>query len=304
MLCSCFASFGAADIQDYESHLEKSATEISDACICSRIAWNAGFNYQRVVIAGLYCLISDGGVFTTPHLVMPIGDADQASIQKAVDEILPHFEKQGWPMRILYIDACYLPLFESLIGYQVRISHDLCYSDYVYDASSLVALTGKSLHAKRNHVNRFFRDHPGYMYHTLTAGDREDCLALVASWCAERNLDCSNLLESDYRAIRKLFDYFGQVSIRGGVIRVGGSVAAFAMGSVCRSTGVIHFEKARTDMVGLYAAINKLVVEREFADCTEINREEDMGLEGLKKAKQSYNPSRMIDKYEVVLTRI
>lgn len=86
------------------------------------------------------------------------------------------------------------------------------------------------------------------------------------------------------------------------MIRIGGEVMAFAMGSRCRKTGIIHFEKARTELTGLYAAINKLVVEQEFSGCAEINREEDMGIEGLKKAKQSYGPTRMIHKYEATLT--
>lgn len=304
MLCSCFASFGAADIQDYQEHFEKSATEISDSRINSRIAWNAGFNYQKAEIAGLYCLISDGGDFTTPHLVMPIGCAEQASFQTVMDEVSPHFEHQGWPMRVLYIDECYLPLVRSLSGYQVRISCDTSFSDYVYEAANLIDLSGKALHAKRNHVNRFFREYPEYTYHTVSVDDRDDCLALVASWCVEKKLDCLNLLESDYLAIRTLFDRFNELPVRGGVIRIGGSVSAFAIGSSCHSLGVIHFEKARSDIIGLYAAINKLVVEHEFTDCNEINREEDIGIEGLRKAKQSYDPIRMIHKYEAVLTRI
>lgn len=304
MPCTGYASFGADDIQEYQSYLEKSATEISDACICSRIAWNAGFNYQKTIIGGLYCLISDGGVFTTPHLVMPIGSLDRTSVQQAVDVIYPHFLKLGWPMRVLYIDEQHLPVFRSLDGYSTQIRNNPCFSDYVYDRESLVSLAGKALHAKRNHVNRFFRDYPEAEYSTLTVADRDDCLSLVSSWCAERNLDCSNLRESDYRAIRALFDHFDILPVRGGVIRIGGSVVAFAMGSTCRSTGLIHFEKAKTELVGLYAAINKMVVEREFLDCMEINREEDMGIEGLRKAKLSYIPSRMIHKYEAVLTRI
>ena len=304
MLCSCFASFGAADIQDYQRHFEKSATEISDSRINSRIAWNAGFNYQKAEIAGLYCLISDGGDFTTPHLLMPIGCAEQTSFQTVMDEVSPHFEHQGWPMRVLYIDECYLPLVRSLNGYKVHISCDTSFSDYVYEAANLIDLSGKALHAKRNHVNRFFREYPEYIYHSVSVDDRDDCLALVASWCAEKKLDCLNLLESDYLAIRTLFDKFNELPVRGGVIRIGGSVSAFAIGSSCHSLGVIHFEKARSDIIGLYAAINKLVVEHEFTDCNEINREEDIGIEGLRKAKQSYNPIRMIHKYEAVLTRI
>lgn len=302
MLCSHFAPFGAADIPEYLEYLEKSETDISDACISSRIAWNAGFRYQKTIIAGLYCLISDGGVFTTPHLVMPIGPVSRQSIRQVVDEIYPHFEHLGWPMRILYIDECHLPLFDSPRYYDINITHNPCFSDYVYDAASLVSLAGKSLHAKRNHVNRFFREHPDFSYSTLKADDRDECLTLVADWCAERDLDCRDLRQSDFRAIRSLFEHFDQLSVRGGLIRIDGEVVAFAMGSRCRSTGMIHFEKAKTEMTGLYAAINKLVVEHEFSDCQEINREEDMGIEGLKKAKLSYGPTRMIHKYEAVLT--
>ena len=205
-------------------------------------------------------------------------------------------------MRILYIDERHLPLFESPKRYSIQISHNTCFSDYVYYAASLVSLAGKSLHAKRNHVNRFFREHPDYSYSTLSIDDSDECLTLVSEWCAERNLDCRDLRQSDFRAIRALFENFDRLSVRGGLIRVDGEIVAFAMGSRCRSTGMIHFEKAKTEMTGLYAAINKLVVEHEFSDCLEINREEDMGIEGLRKAKQSYGPTRMIHKYEAVLT--
>lgn len=304
MLCTCFEAFGATDIETYDRHFQESAAEISDSFPNSRIAWNSGFNYQKAVIGSLYCLISDGGAFTTPHLAMPVGRLDADSLQNVADELAPHFECQGWPFRILYVEESSLPLFRGLKGYDVRLSRDERFSDYIYDSASLVTLAGKSLHAKRNHVNRFMRQWPDYQYGALAREDRDDCLALVDQWCTEKGIDHLDIRSSDYVPIRDLFDNMDRLQVRGGVIRLGGEMAAFAMGSACRGMGVIHFEKARTDIDGLYAVINKLVIENEFSDCQEINREEDMGIEGLRKAKLSYFPKRMVHKYEAILTRI
>ncbi len=303
MLCTRLEAFGPTDIEDYERCFQASAAEISDSFPNSRIAWNAGFNYQKTFIGGLFCLVSDGGAFTSPHLAMPIGHVDGASLQLAVDGLFPCFEKRDWPFRVLYVDEGSLPFFEGLQGYRTQSGCIDCFSDYIYDAESLATLAGKQLHAKRNHVNRFFRACPDFTYATLTPADQEDCLKLVAQWCDEKGIDALDIRGSDYVPIRDLFASMDRLKVRGGVIRIGGEVAAFAMGSAFRSLGVIHFEKARTDIDGLYAVINRLVVENEFADCREINREEDMGIEGLRKAKQSYFPKRMVKKYEVILTR-
>lgn len=304
MLCTCFEAFNAADIEIYDQHFQESPAEISDSFPNSRVAWNAGFNYQKAIIGDLFCLISDGGAFTTPHLAMPVGRLSAASLQQVVDELAEHFECQGWPFRILYVDESSLPLFRGLAGYQVSLARDERFSDYIYDASSLVTLAGKALHAKRNHVNRFLRQFPDYRYDTLRQSDRDECLALVEQWCVDKGIDQNDIRSSDYVPIRTLFDNMDKLQVRGGIIRMGGEATAFAMGSACRGMGVIHFEKARTDIDGLYAVINKLVVENEFIDCREINREEDMGIEGLHKAKLSYLPKRMVHKYEAILTRI
>ena len=144
MLCTCFESFGAADIETYDRYFRESAAEISDSFPNSRVAWNSGFHYQKALIGDLFCLISDGGPFTTPHLAMPVGRLTAASLQQAIDEIAPHFECQGWPFRVLYVDERSLPLLRDLQGYKVRLSRDERFSDYVYEAESLVTLAGKA----------------------------------------------------------------------------------------------------------------------------------------------------------------
>lgn len=304
MPCEGFSLFSAQDRCLYDSLFALSRTEISDACLNSRIAWNAGFYYQKALVEDCLCLISDGGVFTTPHLTWPIGQVDAGRLKRIVDSLWPVFAGNGWPFRLMYIDAINMPLVRDLPGYRVRLAYNPDFDDYLYDAGELRQLSGKALHSKRNHLNRFCRSYPDFEYRPIGAGDRDEALQLVKSWCEEKDIDCQDLCISDYKAIRQIFDDFALLDVRGGSIRVGGRIVAFALGSLPREeTAVINFEKADAGYEGLYAAINKFVLDYAFPDVRTVNREEDMGIRGLRKAKRSYNPIRMIHKYEAWLTK-
>ena len=105
--------------------------------------------------------------------------------------------------------------------------------------------------------------------------------------------------------MRQLFREMHRLDVRGGCIRIDGKLAAFALGSELNGdTAVIHFEKADAAYDGLYAAINQMVLQNAFPDVRWVNREEDMGILGLRKAKESYGPVRQVHKYEALLTRI
>jgi hypothetical protein len=304
MQCEGCTLFSAKDGPQYNILHKLSRTEISDTCLNSRVAWNAGFSYQKTLIAECLCLVSDGGVFTTPHLTWPLGLLDAERLKRIVDSLWPVFQSRSWPMRIMYIDEFNLPLLQNLPGYQIQLTHNPGFDDYLYDAAELRQLSGKALHGKRNHFNRFSRAYPDFEYRPVSAADRDEALALVKSWCDEKGFDCSDLCLSDYRAIWQLFDDFCSLDIHGGTIRIGGRLVAFALGSLLsEDTGVIHFEKAEAGFDGLYAAINKLTLDNAFPDIHFVNREEDMGIEGLRKSKQSYGPVRMIRKYEAWLQK-
>ena len=305
MQCEGCTLFSVQDGPAYQSFFEASRTELSDHCLNSRAAWNSGFYYQKTAVDGCFCLVSDGGVFTSPHLTWPLGVKTSEALELVLDQINPSFTSKGWPLRLLYIDAFNLPLIEGLQHYRSSVSYNPNFSDYLYDADKLRQLSGKTLHGKKNYYNQFCRAYPDFEYHPVSLADQEEALALVKAWCDEKELDCMNLCQSDYRAIRQLFHDLSQLDVRGGSIRIDGKMVAFAMGSFIKGdTAVIHFEKAESNYVGLYAAINKLVLEHAFPDAVWVNREEDMGMAGLRKAKESYGPIRMIPKYEALLTRI
>jgi len=295
----------ADDAPLYNKFFQLSRTEISDSCLNSRVAWNSGFAYHKAVIDDTLCLVSDGGDFTTPHMTWPVGAMDEATLQRIVDTLSPIFAERGWTMRMMYIDEANLPLVRALQGYEAKITCNPDFSDYVYLVEDLRNLSGKALHGQRNHINRFMRTYPDYRYSSISTDDRDEALALVRTWCEEKDLDCMDLTNSDYRAVRQLFVDFEKLDVRGGAIRLGGQLVAFSLASLMRpDMAVIHFEKADASIRGLYAAINKFVLDHEFADVKYVNREEDMGIRGLRKSKRSYGPVHMVDKYEVTLTKI
>ena len=303
MFENSYPLFSIADRARYLDRRQLSHTELADASFDARLSWHAGFNYHVGDTADCLFLLSEGGVFTTPHMTLPMGPLDQERLQAIVDHVAPEFDQNGWPVRCLYVDACYLPLFENLKGYRARVAFDRTYSDYLYSADSLRQLSGKDLHAKRNHVNRFLRTYPDYEFRALRPDDAPEALHLVQSWCMEKGVNCQDLQISDYRPIKTLFDNYSALNLRGGMIRIDGQLAAFAIASEpINNTGIIHVEKARADYPGLYAAINKLMLDEILPDIEWVNREEDLGIPGLRKAKMSYYPSRLIHKYEVILT--
>jgi hypothetical protein len=174
-------------------------------------------------------------------------------------------------------------------------------SDYVYLSRDLVELSGREFHAKKNHVNRFKRTYR-HEYRRLSADLVEACLALETAWCDLRHCWETPTLASEEVAIHEALHHFGGLSCLGGVVLVEGKVEAFALGEALNpDTFVCHVEKANPDVDGLYAAVNQMFCEAEAARFTYVNREQDLGVPGLRKAKESYQPHHLEHKYRVTL---
>lgn len=287
----------------YQKHFNLSKTRIADNCPNSRFSWDVGYHYRYVIIEDCLCFISDGGVFTGPHFTLPLGELTVEKLNKVLTELYQIFEFENWQFIGLFVDECYLDLFQQLPDFQVDISMDDDFSDYVYSTKKLARLKGKDYRTKRNHVNKFIRDYPDFEYRSLAKEDQEKAVTLVKTWCQDKEVNCQDPRESDCRAINQLFSYWDQLEVHGGVIYYNEDLIAFSMGTIVRDgkEAVIHFEKADPNYEGLYSVINQFTVFSEF-DMTEIiNREEDMGDPGLRMAKESYFPVEKIKKYRVLL---
>ena len=188
-----------------------------------------------------------------------------------------------------------LAIFEELFEGQYTVSCDESSSDYIYDAEKLRTLSGKKYHKKRNHLSNFYRNN--WTYSDMTEMDFVECIEFaVNSYNLNQAYDDESSVAEQF-AINALMNYYNELELKGGVIRVDGKVEGFTIGDPINSdTFDIHIEKANAAIQGAYAAINNEFAKSATNGYTYINREEDLGLEGLRKSKRSYYPVIMLRK--------
>ena len=176
---------------------------------------------------------------------------------------------------------------------------------YVYDGEIMRTLKGRKNSKKRNHINYFLKEYEGrFEYRLLDENDFDACLKLVEEWTSnkEENGQVDEEMEEELIGIKKLFNSFpvikDKLKIAG--IFIDGKLEAFTMGEYLNpNMALIHIEKANPSIRGLYPYINQQFLVNEFSDVEFVNREEDLGIEGLRKAKLSYHPVKFVEKYTV-----
>jgi len=172
--------------------------------------------------------------------------------------------------------------------------------DYVYSRESLATLKGKKLHGKRNHINKFLSKYPDYEYRKLDKTMISDCLALYDQWIAEKDEETASSLQNEKLSVELALNHMEELELTGGSIYIDGKLCAFTVGERLHPhMQLIHIEKGDTNYEGIFPMINQQYVLHECMDVELINREEDMGIEGMRKAKRSYNPLKMIEKHMI-----
>jgi hypothetical protein len=175
-------------------------------------------------------------------------------------------------------------------------------ADYIYEAERLSALTGKKLAAKRNHINRFVEAYPDWTYEPITGENIGAVRRMNLEWNLASEDKQDELLSGEYCAVEQAMRHFDELGLSGGLIRAGGRVMAFSIGDpLSDDTFLVHFEKAFADVQGAYQIINREFVKNNCALYAFVDREEDAGVEGLRKAKLSYDPFRLVDKYAAIM---
>jgi hypothetical protein len=230
-----------------------------------------------------------------PLFLFPSGTGDYTEV---FTEMKRFTESLGKPLRVSGVTNDTLSLLGELFPGQFESEYSRDYSDYVYLTEDLIYLPGKKFHAKRNHLARFRQN--DYEFRMLTERDFDDCIIFLTEDynCREGSIDHSMIAEQF--AINTYFTYFGELGLTGAAIWIDGKIAAATIGEpICSDTFGVHIEKANTVHPGIYAGINNLFAVSAASEYRYVNREEDMGLEGLRKAKLSYRPAFLLDKYTV-----
>ncbi|HHD64043.1 MAG TPA: DUF2156 domain-containing protein [Desulfobulbaceae bacterium] len=185
-------------------------------------------------------------------------------------------------------------------GYALQPDRDN--ADYVYLVEDLARLSGRHYAKKRNQIKKCLKAH-SCAYESITADLVPQCIALQQRWCTSRSCDTEPGLCAEYTAILTMFEHFFELDLIGGAIRVNGEIQAFAIGEQLNpETAVCHFEKALPGMQGLGQLINQWFALYGLTGFTFVNREQDMGVPGLRQAKKSYHPHHLVKKYTLSLT--
>lgn len=236
-------------------------------------------------------------------------DGELFSIQPLCEEIYLHeaLEYISTVFKIydkkMVIKAVTEPVKEYLeANYEGRFEYqtDRDNYDYIYEAESLRTLGGRKMHSKKNHFNGFLKEYgERFVYKSIDKSEFDECLRLADKWAFSREKD-RNLIGENL-AIKKVLKNAGKFKcLKIGGIYIDNALEAFTFGDhINKDLAVIHIEKANPDLRGLYSAINKLSLENEFPDVKYVNREDDLGIEGLRQAKLSYKPFKLVEKYTV-----
>lgn len=173
--------------------------------------------------------------------------------------------------------------------------------DYIYLTKDLIELKGRKYQQKRNHINKFKQVYD-YSYGPLTQEYIDDCIRTFEAWAADKGESPS--VHEERLALMEALQNLDVLPLTGGVLKVNGRVEAFSLGSLLnRETALIHFEKANQELSGIYSVINQHFVEKAWFMTKYINREDDMGVPGLREAKKRYHPARMIEKFVITEER-
>lgn len=207
------------------------------------------------------------------------------------------YDKLGLPFRLKSASSWVTEQIERLVPGKYDFIEDRDNEEYIYRTEDMIRLPGKKLRMKKNHLNGFLRQYADYQYEAITKENLEDAKAGIHDWFL-RHGD----IEEEEQAIKRCFDHWDALGVKGAVIRIYGKVEAFTNGdSINEKMAHIIFEKANPEIRGLYQAINRDFLIHEFADTEFVNREEDLGLPGLREAKMGYHPDHLTEKYDVVL---
>jgi uncharacterized protein len=210
--------------------------------------------------------------------------------------------KTDAPMRFIRVPETLLDIWKKAYGDRVRAAEARNDFDYVYSVPEMVELKGGKFHKKKNLLNQFEKSN-AFAYEPLHNGMVDEVLDMQAEWLGWQECP-SEALMAENDAITRVLRAFDDIEcLMGGVIRVEGRIVAYTVGECLgNNTLLIHFEKGDTRYKGVYQAINQYFLKAQEGRFALVNREQDLGDEGLRKAKLSYNPIRLQRKYDVVIT--
>ncbi len=285
------------DKQWFDALVEGNAYKTLEYNFTTAFIWREIFNIKVCEADGCLICLADK---KTPTFLYPCGAGNKKS---AVDKIIEYCKKRGISAAFHSVSAKAKEELETMYPDMFEFEYDRDIADYIYDTQSLMTLSGKKLSSKRNHINRFEQEHSDWSYEAIDKGNIDEVYEMNLKWCAQAECKEDAGLQDESCAVKQAFNHFFDLKLDGGAIRAGGKIVAFSMGDrLDDDIYLVHIEKAFADINGAYPMINKQFVINNASGYKYVDREDDAGVEGLRKAKLSYRPVIIAEKYSAKYT--
>ncbi len=293
-----FKPFTPNDKALYESYYANGTERTCMYSFANLYAW--GKQSFAIIDNQMVMLSQFGNHFVYPF---PLGNNINKSI---LDAVIEDSKARGIPCRFGYMPESAKTMLEQFYPDEFDILYKETSLDYVYDINDLADLKGRKFHSKRNHVHKFHNVFPNYSIVQITNDNIITVRKMLEKWYSEHiDANPDEMFESERRAVDRSLSAFEALELDGIMILNGDDVLAMTLGSrITQSTFDVHYEKALYTSNGTYSAINQKFAQylrNKYPELKFIDREEDMGDEGLRKAKLSYYPHHMIDVWQASL---
>lgn len=291
-----FKTLTIKDKELFDSYLKPYNYETCEYSFTNLFIWRRACDVQYAICNNTLIIMKmdfDGSY----HFMQPIGYKKE-NLKEMVDFLSE--QREALKLDFLFRDAeesFVKDLIEIYGEEHFKIEEDRDNFDYIYKSEALINLSGKKLHKKKNHYNYFIKN---YNYETapITAELIQPCIKAAREWC-HKNV-CRGYLLHELKSIEEMLKNSSELDFTGMVVYVNDKISAFTIGEkVNEEMAIIHIEKADSDIRGLYNFINRSFVENYFINIPYINREQDLGIEGLRKAKLSYEPVSLAKKFTI-----
>lgn len=233
-----------------------------------------------------------------PYYFFPLGE-NYGKALKSLFDIVPHARLKSLSL----MQAQYLKE-----NFNLSFSPNRDRFDYVYSIPELIALSGRKYHKKKNHLNKFLQTYPDFIFEEMQEDHLNELRETYQKWF-DHHPNQDGDLRAEKAGIEAVLQDFktlnqpsedGLFALKGGILRVKGEIIAFSFAeALSKESIVVHIEKANAAYVGVFQAINQQFLSHLWGEYQWANREEDLGIEGLRKAKLSYQPIHLLEKYEI-----
>ena len=281
------------DIEILKKYLKHNKYRGCEFSAANTVLWSSYYNTCYTIVEDmlLFCRAEDGKPVS---FTFPIGEKNH---KRAFDAVIKYFEDNDLPFLMHCISEDMYKLINEWYPDEFEIEYNRDYADYIYTVDKLANLKGKHLHGKRNHINRFLENYPDYEFVMIDKDNEEECIKIASDWNKEKNSDNDEEAQYEVNALRYAIRHMDELGLFGALIRVEGKAVAFTLADeITEDTADVHFEKAYADIQRAYAMINREFVRNCLGKYKYVNREENLGIPGLRKAKLSYKPDILYEK--------